>query len=194
MVVPFAEVDVKLPGVIATLVAPDVDQFSALALPGAMLEGLAVNELIEGKLGDVTVTVAVAVDEPAPFVAVSVNVVVAEGLIDIEPVAEVDAKFPGVMVTLVAPEVAQLSVVPPPAVTLAGLAEKDAMVGAGVCVTVSVDTPLQPSGPPRAKRSRANPQRPSFGKTDPATPYHLLKRDLLESMRNPFAGMVESPA
>ena len=59
--------------------------------------------------------------------------VVADGLNDVEPVAEVDVKVPGVMVRLVAPEVAQLKVVLAPPLMLAGLAEKDVIVGAEVC-------------------------------------------------------------
>ena len=167
-VVPLTDVDANVPGVIVMLVAPEVAQLSELAPPGAMVEGLAVNELIDGTLVPVpvpvTVTVAVAVAEPAAFLAVSVYVVVADGLKDVEPVAEVDAKLPGVMVTLVAPEVAQLSVVLVPAMMLAGRAEKDAMVGAAVCVTGPVDAPFpQPTGPPQVERSKANPQIPIFG-------------------------------
>jgi hypothetical protein len=175
LVVPLADVDANDPGVMVMVVAPEVAQLSVLAPPGAMVEGLAVNELMEGTAAPVTVTVAVAVAEPAAFVAVSVYVVVADGLKDVEPVAEVDAKFPGVMVTLVAPEVAQLSVVFVPAAMLAGLAEKDATVGAEVCVTALVDVPLpQPAGPPYIRRSSANPQRPIPGQTDPTSPGHLL--------------------
>ena len=48
--------------------------------PSVMLVGLAVNELIEGRLGWVTVTVTIAVAVPVVFVAVSVYVVVAVGL------------------------------------------------------------------------------------------------------------------
>lgn len=192
-VVPLADVDANVPGVIVMLVAPEVAQLSVLTPPGAIVEGLAVNELIDGTLVPVTVTVTidVAVAEPAAFVAVSVYVVVAGGLKDVEPVAEVDAKFPGVMVRLVAPEVAQLSVVLVPAMMLAGLAEKDAMVGAEVCLTVSVEVPFpQPTGPPQIERSNANPQMPVFGQTDEASPCHLLEFDSNESMRNPFTGMI----
>jgi hypothetical protein len=68
---PLADVEVKLPGVIETLVAPVVLKASVLLEPDAMLAGLAVNEVIVGS-GGVTVTVAVAVTEPAESVAVSV--------------------------------------------------------------------------------------------------------------------------
>ena len=75
LVEPLAELDVKLPGVMATLVAPLTAQLNVLLEPEAMLVGFAVKELIVGLLGllaAVTVTVAAAVREPAAFVAVSV--------------------------------------------------------------------------------------------------------------------------
>ena len=54
------------------VVAPDVVQFSELMPPRVMPAGLAVNELMVGKFGSVTVTVAVAVADPLVFVAVRV--------------------------------------------------------------------------------------------------------------------------
>ena len=61
-----------MPGVMARLVAPLVDQLSVLLPPEVMLAGLAMNELMAGLAAAVTVTVAVAVAEPAALVAVSV--------------------------------------------------------------------------------------------------------------------------
>ena len=52
------------------LVAPEVTQLSVLDWPELMLVGLAINELIVGTVGAVSVTVAVAVAEPAALVAV----------------------------------------------------------------------------------------------------------------------------
>jgi hypothetical protein len=72
LVEPFADVDVNVPGVMAMLVAPVVAQVSVLLEPEVMLVGLAVKELIVGPLGVLTVTVTVAVVDPAGFVAVSV--------------------------------------------------------------------------------------------------------------------------
>jgi hypothetical protein len=72
LVEPLADVDVKVPGVMAMLVAPVVVQLSVLLEPELILVGLAVNELMVGSLGVVTVTVAVDVVEPVAFVAVSV--------------------------------------------------------------------------------------------------------------------------
>ncbi len=70
---PLADVDVNVPGVMARLVAPVVTQLSVLLEPEFMLAGFAVNEVIVGLLAaTVTVTVAVAVTEPAALVAVSV--------------------------------------------------------------------------------------------------------------------------
>jgi hypothetical protein len=67
-------------------------------------------------------------------------VVVTVGLTLVEPVADVDVNVPGVMAILVAPVVAQLSVLLEPPVILAGLAEKELIVGLLVfTVTVSVD-------------------------------------------------------
>jgi hypothetical protein len=66
-------------------------------------------------------------------------VVVAVGLTLVEPLADADVNVPGVMAMLVAPVVAQLSVLLKPEVMLAGLAVKLTMTGtAGVTVTVTV--------------------------------------------------------
>jgi hypothetical protein len=72
LVDPVAEVEVKLPGVMAILVAPVVVQASVLLKPEAIFVGLAVKESIVGLLGGVKVTVTVDVLEPTSFVAVSV--------------------------------------------------------------------------------------------------------------------------
>jgi hypothetical protein len=45
---PLGEMDWNVPGVIAMLVAPVVAQFNLAALPGMMLAGVAVNELMVG--------------------------------------------------------------------------------------------------------------------------------------------------
>jgi hypothetical protein len=55
--------------------------------------------------------------------------VVAVGLTLVEPVADVEVNVPGVMARLVAPVVAQLSVLLEPDVMLAGFAVKDVMTG-----------------------------------------------------------------
>ena len=48
LVWPLAAIDVKVPGVMATLVAPDVDQFKVLLVPELMLVGLAAKDIICG--------------------------------------------------------------------------------------------------------------------------------------------------
>ena len=54
------------------VVAPVVTQLRVLMPAKLMLVGLAVNELIVGRLGSATLTVTVAVVEPVVFVAVRV--------------------------------------------------------------------------------------------------------------------------
>jgi hypothetical protein len=72
LVEPLADVDVNVPGVMAMLEAPLVDQLSVLPEPEVILAGLAVKELMVGLLAVPTVTVCVEVTEPAAFVAVSI--------------------------------------------------------------------------------------------------------------------------
>lgn len=72
MVEPLAAVEMKPPGVMLMLVAPVVTQLKVLLVPESTLVGLAVNEVIVGLAKVVTVTVAVAVVDPALFVAVRV--------------------------------------------------------------------------------------------------------------------------
>lgn len=72
VVEPLAEVDVKLPGAIAMLVAPVTTQLRVELEPDVTLGGLAAKELIEGLPGAFTVTVNVEVVEPVALVAVNV--------------------------------------------------------------------------------------------------------------------------
>lgn len=143
LVEPLAAVEVKVPGVIATLVAPLVAQLKVLLAPEAMLVGLAVNEVMDGKLLD-TVTVTVAVTEPAVLVAVKVYVVVAAGLTDVVPLAATDVNDPGVMATLAAPVVDQPRVLLPPVPMVAGLAVKELMMGSVRMLTVT-DAVVEPA-------------------------------------------------
>ena len=65
--------DVNPPGLMLMLAAPVVAQLKVLLAPAVMLVGFAVKELIVGfATTGVTVTLAVAVTEPALLVAVSV--------------------------------------------------------------------------------------------------------------------------
>lgn len=72
LVEPLADADVKVPGVIAMLLAPIVDQLRVLLDPAFIVVGFAVKELMVGLLAAVTVTVAVDVADPEAFAAVSV--------------------------------------------------------------------------------------------------------------------------
>jgi len=74
LVEPLAMADVKLPGMMAILVAPVVDQLRALLEPELIVAGLAVKEAMVGLAGALalTVTVTMEVFEPAEFVAVRV--------------------------------------------------------------------------------------------------------------------------
>jgi len=119
-----------------SVVAPEDVQLSVLIPPSETLVGLAVNELIVGRVGCVTVTITVAVAVPVVFVAVKVYVVVAVGLRTTDPLSDVDANVPGVMAMPVAPVAAQLNVVVEPLRIDAGLAVKELMVGAPTCLRV----------------------------------------------------------
>jgi hypothetical protein len=121
-----------------SVVAPLVVQLSVLIPPSVMFVGFAVNELIVGRLGCVTVTVTVAVAVPVVFVAVSVYVVVAVGLRTTDPLADVDAKVPGVTATPVAPVAAQFNVVLVPAIIDVGLAVNELIVGAATSLMIGV--------------------------------------------------------
>jgi hypothetical protein len=65
-------VDVNVPGVMAMLAAPRVDQLSVLLEPEVIVAALAVKVLIVGMLAVLTVTSCVEVAVPAVLVAVSV--------------------------------------------------------------------------------------------------------------------------
>ena len=97
--------------------------------------------IVSGPVLAETVTCAVAVVEPALFVAVSVYVVVAAGTTVVEPLADVELRPPGVIEILVAPVVDQLKTLLEPDVMLVGLAVKeliDGLLGAST-VTVKVE-------------------------------------------------------
>lgn len=79
--------------------------------------------------GAVTVTFTVDVVDPEALVAVSLYVVVAAGLMLVEPLAAVEVNVPGVMARPVAPVVAQLSVLLVPEFTLVGFAVKEVIAG-----------------------------------------------------------------
>jgi len=164
VVEPFADVDVNVPGVTAILFAPAVAQLSVLVEPEVILEGLAVNELIVGGLlVALTVMVSVEVVEPSALVAVSVYVVVAVGLILVEPLADVNVNVPGVTAILVAPA-AQLTVLLLPAFMLVGSAVKEVIVGTEPLPEDEFEAvDPQPMSPNNANRMRTSEQIFSLG-------------------------------
>jgi hypothetical protein len=78
-------------------------------------------------------------------------VVVAVGLRTTDPLADVDAKVPGVTAMPVAPVVAQFSVVLVPAMMDIGLAEKVPIVGAATSLVIGSGF-VQPASPMKAGR------------------------------------------
>ncbi len=80
----------------------------------------------------------------------------------VEPLAEVEVNVPGVMVILVAPDVAQLRVLAVPEITLAGFAVKEVIVGAEAGPGADfdeVDNP-QPASAAQANKMRRRALRP----------------------------------
>jgi hypothetical protein len=67
-----------------------------------------------------------------------------------EPLDAVEVKLPGVMAMLVAPVALQLSVLPVPAFTLAGLAAKDPIAGNPPFMDEPDEFPPQPACPAQA--------------------------------------------
>lgn len=69
--------------------------------------------------------------------------VVAVGLTLVEPVAEVEVKVPGVIVMDVAPDAAQVSMLPAPEAMLAGLAPNEVIAGT-LCFPVVLEELTEP--------------------------------------------------
>ena len=136
----------KVPGVMDTLAAPEADHVSTELEPAAMLPGFAVKEEIVGAEGGggggaltVTVTVAVVEADPTLFVAVRMYVVVFAGLTVLEPLDFFEEKFPGVIVTWLAPEADHVSTELEPDAMLPGFAAKEEMTGRAPALVVSKD-------------------------------------------------------
>jgi hypothetical protein len=80
-------------------------------------------------------------------------VVVAVGLMLVEPLAAVDVNVPGVTVILVAPVAAQLNVLLDPEFMLVGFAVNEVIVGTEPCPEVEFEAvPPHPTSPIQAKR------------------------------------------
>ena len=105
-----------------------------------------------------------------------------------DPVAAVEVNPPGEIEIVVAPLAAQLSVLLAPELVLAGLAPKDAIVGADPFpwfVLVEPAVPAQPARPTQAARASANAN-PTHSQEMPLRgPTPLLPKDLGPSMRIP---------
>jgi hypothetical protein len=109
----------------------------------------------------------------------------------VEPLADVDVNVPGVMTMLVAPVVAQFSVLPAPEVMLVGLAAKDVIVGTEPFPEDEPDelAEPQPARPAQAHRVRTSAQRCSPEESSRQGLGRYLQNELEESMRNPFAAV-----
>jgi len=111
-------------------------------------------------------------------------VVVAVGLTLVEPLADVDVNVPGVMAILVAPVVAQLSVLLEPEAMLVGLAVKEVIVGAEP-FPGELPEP-QPATPVQANRMSAVAQRHTPEECGPRELSLFLQDERVESMRAPL--------
>ena len=83
---------------------------------------------------------------------------VAAGLTLVVPLADADVNVPGVMAIVVAPLVAQLSVLLAPELMPVGLAVKEAMAGIVPLSDVEFDDP-QPDNPIKISRTRTSAPR-----------------------------------
>jgi len=119
-------------------------------------------------------------------------VVVAVGLMLVEPLADVDVNAPGVMAILVAPAAAQLSVLLVPEFMLVGFAVKEVIIGAEPFPEDEFDEvpEAQPVGPTQTNRVRTRAQTSSPEELSPRELNLFLQNDLGESMDNPFVAVV----
>lgn len=84
--------------------------------------------------------------------------VVADGVTFVDPLADVEVNVPGVMAMVVAPLVAQVSVLLAPELIPAGLAVKEVIAGIVLLSGAEFDEP-QPDKPAQINRMRASAQR-----------------------------------
>jgi hypothetical protein len=114
-------------------------------------------------------------------------VVVAVGLMLVEPLANDEVKVPGVMAILVAPVAAQLSVLLAPEFMLVGSAVKEVIDGMEPFPEDpldAVDAP-QPASPAQAKRMRTSEQRASPEEFSPREVRVFPQNEFVESMHKP---------
>jgi hypothetical protein len=110
-------------------------------------------------------------------------VVVTVGLSLVEPLVDVDVNVPGVMAILVAPVVAQFSMLLVPEFMLVGAAVKDVTFGAEP--PGEVDAP-QPASPTQTRRARVSAKRSSPPELSPHWLSLFLQNELRESIPEPF--------
>ena len=110
--------------------------------------------------------------------------VVAVGLTLVEPLADVDVNVPGVIAILVAPVVAQFSVLLEPEAMLVGLAVNELIVGAEP-FPGELPEP-QPATPAHANRMSAVAQRYTPEECGPRELSLFLQNERVESMRAPL--------
>lgn len=116
--------------------------------------------------------------------------VVAVGLMLVEPLADVEVNVPGVMARLVAPVVVQLSVLLVPELTLVGFAVKEVIAGAEPFSEGELDADVepQPASPAHANRTivKHSALRPNRGELSRRERNQFLTGEQVESMRTPF--------
>lgn len=113
--------------------------------------------------------------------------VVAVGLMLVEPLADGDVNVPGAMAILVAPAAVQLSVLLVPEIMLVGSAVKEVIVGTEPFPEGGLDEGIdpQPASPAQANRMRTSEQRFDPEESSPRELHLFLQNELLECMRNP---------
>jgi hypothetical protein len=113
------------------------------------------------------------------------------GLTLVEPLADVDVNVPGVMAMLVAPVVAQVSVLLVPELMLVGFAVKDVIAGAEPFPEGGPEelAKPQPAKPSRTNRVRISAQSSSQGELRPRERDSFLQNELEESIGNSSAAV-----
>ena len=113
--------------------------------------------------------------------------VVAVGLTLVEPLANVDVNVPGVMAILVAPAVAQLSVLLVPEFMLVGVAVKEVIAGPESVPENEFDciAELQPASPTQANRISTIAHGSCPETRSPRVPSPILQIEPTGYMRSP---------
>jgi hypothetical protein len=110
-------------------------------------------------------------------------VVVAVGLLLVDPLADEDANVPGVMAILVAPDDAQLSVLLVPELMVVGFAVKEVIVGVGPFPGAALVEP-QPTSTTQTDRTRTSAQRSGPEEWSFRGPILFLRNQSVDSMQS----------